>query len=107
MSNPSSREIVTFAVTGMTCGSCVNRITRALRKVDGVAGVKVDLRRETARVVRERDRASDASLAAAVVVAGYTADLASASHESVPDRPRPSIADRLLRRRRGPSGPSS
>ena len=29
-------ETVSFPVEGMTCASCVNRITRFLNKVDGV-----------------------------------------------------------------------
>ena len=31
-------QIVSFPVEGMTCVSCVNRITRYRRKVDGVEG---------------------------------------------------------------------
>lgn len=67
-------EAVRFPVAGMTCSSCVNRITRALRKVDGVTKVKVDLGRETATVWREAD-VPDSALAAAVSAAGYAADL--------------------------------
>jgi Cu+-exporting ATPase len=59
----------------MTCGSCVNRITRAVRKLEGVTRVDVDLRRETATVRREPALVSNASLAAAVAGAGYEADL--------------------------------
>ena len=59
----------------MTCGSCVNRITRAVRKLDGVSKVHVDLRRETATVRREPALVSNAALAAAVAEAGYEADL--------------------------------
>jgi P-type Cu+ transporter len=68
-------ETIRFPITGMTCGSCVNRITRAVRKLDGVERVDVDLRRESATVRRERALVSNAALAAAVAEAGYEADL--------------------------------
>lgn len=68
-------ESVVFPVRGMTCSSCINRITRSLRKVDGVTKVRVDLRSETATVTRVGGRAPDAMLAAAVSGAGYEADL--------------------------------
>jgi P-type Cu+ transporter len=71
----SEIETIRFPVAGMTCASCVNRITRSLRKVDGVSSVKVDLRHETATVGRDRGLVSDAVLAAAVSGAGYAADL--------------------------------
>jgi Cu+-exporting ATPase len=71
----SEIETIRFPVAGMTCGSCVNRITRTLRKVDGVARVKVDLRGETATVGRDPGLVSNAALAAAIADAGYEADL--------------------------------
>ena len=71
-------ETIRFPVAGMTCGSCVNRITRAVRKLDGVTRVDVDLRRETATVRREPALVSNALLAAAVAEAGYEADLGAA-----------------------------
>jgi Cu+-exporting ATPase len=79
----------------MTCGSCVNRITRALRKLDGVIRVSVDLRRETATVSREPALVSNAALAAAVADAGYAADMAAAVTVS-PDQ-RQGFVARLLR----------
>jgi Cu+-exporting ATPase len=71
----SAAETIRFPVAGMTCGSCVNRITRAIRKLDGVTKVDVDLRKETATVRREPALVSNAALAAAVAAAGYEADL--------------------------------
>jgi Cu+-exporting ATPase len=59
----------------MTCGSCVNRITRAVRRLDGVTKVNVDLGRETTTVRREPALVSNAVLAAAISAAGYVADL--------------------------------
>ena len=88
-------EAIRFPVSGMTCGSCVNRITRAVRKLDGVTRVAVDLRRETATVSREPALVSNAALAAAVAEAGYEADLTAAVTIS-PDQ-RQGFVARLLR----------
>ena len=68
-------ETIRFPVAGMTCGSCVNRITRAIRRLRRRHEVDVDLRRETATVSREPALVSNAALAAAVAEAGYVADL--------------------------------
>jgi P-type Cu+ transporter len=68
-------ETIRFPVRGMVCGSCVSRITRAVRKLDGVERVDVDLRRERATVRREPALVSNAELAAAVAEAGYEADM--------------------------------
>ena len=88
-------EAIRFPVSGMTCGSCVNRITRALRKLDGVTRVSVDLRRETATVSREPALVSNAALAAAVAEAGYAAELAKAV--TVPPDEARGFIERLLR----------
>ena len=90
-------EAIRFPVAGMTCGSCVNRITRAVRRLDGVTKVSVDLRNETATVRREPALVSNAALAAAVADAGYTADLAAAV--VVPHDERQALLDRVLHRR--------
>jgi Cu+-exporting ATPase len=89
-------ETIRFPVAGMTCGSCVNRITRAVRKLDGVTRVDVDLRRETATVRREPALVSNAELAAAVVEAGYEPDLDAAVVVETAERP--SLVQRLMGR---------
>jgi copper chaperone CopZ len=89
-------EIVRFPVAGMTCGSCVNHIMRAVGRLDGVTKVSVDLRHETATVRREPALVSNAALAAALTGAGYTADLEAA--EVLPPGSDRSVLDRLLGR---------
>ncbi|MEW5990386.1 MAG: heavy metal-associated domain-containing protein [Chloroflexota bacterium] len=88
-------ETIRFPVAGMTCGACVNRITRAIRKLDGVTRVVVDLRRETATVTREPALVSNAALATTVADAGYEADLDLAV--VVPPTAPAGIVSRLLR----------
>src|SRR5438093_1397856 len=61
---------LTLPITGMTCASCVRRVEKALKKVDGVAEVTVNLATEQARVVSATSVSRDA-LQAAVEKAGY------------------------------------
>ena len=89
-------ETIEFPIRGMTCTSCVNRITRALRKLDGVERVKVDLGRETATVGRDPGKVANIDLAAAVAAAGYEADVESAV--VVPNVDRLTLFERLLTR---------
>jgi Cu+-exporting ATPase len=72
-------EIVSLPVEGMTCASCVNRITRFLRKVDGVEEANVNLASESATVRFDPERVSIHDLADAVEAAGYVARLEGAS----------------------------
>jgi len=64
---------VRFPVEGMTCASCVNRIERYLRKVDGVVEANVNLATETAAVRFDPDRVDLDVLRSAVEAAGYEA----------------------------------
>ncbi len=66
-------EMISFPVEGMTCASCVNRITRFLRKVDGVEEANVNLATESATVRYDAARVDLAGLVAAVEAAGYVA----------------------------------
>jgi Cu+-exporting ATPase len=68
---PSSA--VRFPVEGMTCASCVNRIERYLRKVEGVEEATVNLATETATVRFDPARVDLERLRAAVEAAGYEA----------------------------------
>jgi Cu+-exporting ATPase len=71
---PGSLESLSFAVEGMTCAACVNRVERALKKVTGVHDARVNL--ATERVTVEASRTDDPmrdALRAAVERAGYHA----------------------------------
>lgn len=61
----------TITVKGMTCGGCVNSVTKALSGVQGVQEAKVDLEGEKATVTFDESKASVASLKEAVEDAGY------------------------------------
>jgi copper chaperone CopZ len=89
-------DAVRFPVAGMTCGSCAVRIMTAVRRLDGITRVDVDLRRETATVRRDPALVSNAALAAAVAEAGYAADLAAAV--AVPIAETRGLLERLLGR---------
>jgi Cu+-exporting ATPase len=78
-------ETVSFPVEGMTCASCVNRITRFLTKVDGVEEANVNLASESATIRYDADKVGVEDLVAAVDAAGYVARLeraSSADHEA-------------------------
>jgi len=57
----------------MTCTSCVSRITRAVRKLDGVESVKVDLGSGSCAVAFDPSRTSLVAIVGAVRRAGYEA----------------------------------
>ncbi len=82
-----------FAITGMTCASCVGRVERALAAVPGVRGVQVNLATEHARVSGIAPR--PAALIEAVQAAGYGADLLTGDAER--DRARAAAEQRRLR----------
>lgn len=58
-------------IEGMTCTSCVAHITKAVRKIEGVETVKVDLGSESAIVGFDSARTSLAAIGAAIQNAGY------------------------------------
>jgi Cu+-exporting ATPase len=87
-------EIVSFPVEGMTCASCVNRITRYLRKVDGVEDATVNLATESATVRFDPARTSVVRLSDAVEAAGYTARVDRMAGAAETDEP--TFADRHL-----------
>src|SRR3954468_4495069 len=63
----------TLEIGGMTCASCVGRVEKALRKLDGVAGAEVNLATEVATVRFHPQQVGLEELTAAVARAGYTA----------------------------------
>lgn len=62
-----------FAISGMTCASCVKRVEKALSAVPGVNEASVNLATERARVAYDLGSADAQALVAAVVRVGYEA----------------------------------
>ena len=67
-----TRTVCSLRIGGMTCASCVGRVEKALRRVDGVLGAEVNLASEVA-TVHVDDRVTLDRLTDAVAAAGYTA----------------------------------
>lgn len=59
-------------VTGMTCGGCVNSLTRALKAVAGVGDVNVTLATGETSVQYDENLTSPEQLRSAVENAGYS-----------------------------------
>lgn len=64
-------ETIELKVDGMTCGSCVASVTRALGRVPGVRDATVDLRRGIARITAENAPQRLPAFVAALAEAGY------------------------------------
>lgn len=64
----------TIKVTGMTCGGCVNSVTRALNNVSGVQTVNVELSSGLVSVQYNETLTSSATIKAAIQAAGYGVD---------------------------------
>ena len=68
-------------VTGMTCGGCTSKVTRALKVINGVSDVKVSLSAGEATVQYDERLTSPDHLKSAVKGAGYGVDPANISHK--------------------------
>lgn len=68
-------ETVKLAISGMSCNSCVTKVDKALRDVEGVKDVKVDLKSESAEVVLASASVKSDALVKAVVKAGFKAQV--------------------------------
>ena len=75
MTTTHAEERIELSIGGMTCASCVSHVARALRRVEGVDDVSVNLATERASVAFEPNTQL-ADLIAAVERAGYRAQLA-------------------------------
>jgi Cu+-exporting ATPase len=72
----SKSEVRTsLAIYGMHCASCAGLIERKLKKVPGVSQAQVNYGTEKARVVFNAAQANEEELKAAVIAAGYRAEV--------------------------------
>ncbi|MGB5875615.1 MAG: heavy metal translocating P-type ATPase [Bacteroidota bacterium] len=92
---------LTLPVEGMTCASCVLRVEKAIKKVEGVADAAVNLAGENVRVEFDPTRVSVGQLQDAVAGSGYTLvtpkEAESADTDPGGESPEKKKAFRLLR----------
>lgn len=62
---------ITLSVTGMTCGGCVNSVTRVLTALPGVQAAVVTLTPGEAKVTYDPARVTRAAMVQAVIDAGF------------------------------------
>lgn len=63
---------ITISISGMTCNHCVMHVGNALKELDGVADVRVDLAGKSADVTYDEPKTDKSKMAEAVKEAGYT-----------------------------------
>lgn len=68
----STIQTLTLPVEGMTCASCVTRVEKALKKVDGVLEASVNLASEKAKIEFDTAKVNVEQLRAAVTDEGYS-----------------------------------
>ena len=71
-----TKERVTLAITGMTCGHCVASVKKALAAVPGVGEVEVTLSPPRAVVSRDPTRTTMEMLTKATAEEGYPSSAA-------------------------------
>jgi len=68
---PKGKRTASFGVTGMTCASCVETITRSLEDLQGVERANVNLATEKASVVYDPSKVNLEKMRLAVLDSGY------------------------------------
>lgn len=66
-----NKDIITLPIEGMTCASCVLRVEKALKKIEGVEDAIVNLATEQAKVVLDPSKVDIKKLKEAVEKVGY------------------------------------
>lgn len=63
-----------FKVTGMSCGGCVSRVTKAIEALPGIEKAEVSLEKGEAFVIFDEDEILINEIKEAVTKAGYPAE---------------------------------
>src|SRR4030065_950806 len=75
--NTKNIERIIAPVEGMTCASCVARVEKSIRKVEGVRNVSVNLATEKAMIEFETGKIDLDKISTTVEDAGYKIDFTS------------------------------
>jgi Cu+-exporting ATPase len=90
--NLNKIEKVTFPVEGMTCASCVARVEKSIKKIEGIKNVSVNLATEKATFEFEEGKVNVKDVADMVEKAGYKMDVSS-SKEIIKEEKDDEISD--------------
>jgi copper chaperone CopZ len=71
----AAEEKILVKVDGMTCSGCVNSVTAALQKVEGVKSADVQLKPGSATVIFDNDKANLDKLITSITAIGYKASI--------------------------------
>jgi len=74
-------EKISLPVEGMTCASCVARVEKSIKKIDGVEDVAVNLASEKATLSIDKSKVNIEEIKKVVEDAGYKVDLSSFEKE--------------------------
>ena len=66
----ATKHVRVYTVRSMTCGHCRTAVIEEVKRVDGIAGVEVEL--ETGRLTVRGEDFGDEAIAQAVEEAGYS-----------------------------------
>ena len=64
-----------FMVAGLTCGSCSEKVTAALDKIEGVLAAAVDYQTGEAKVAFDAEKTSPKKLMAAIKASGFEVEV--------------------------------
>jgi len=67
-------QTLNVKINGMTCGGCVNSVTRALKSQSGVEDVKIDLASGMVAATYNEAMTTPLQLKNAIIEAGYSVD---------------------------------
>lgn len=70
----SGNEKTVISLPTIVCGSCVNRIEKTLKNIDGVIEYNVELDGKSATVTYDVDKTNVAAIEKAITAAGYDAN---------------------------------
>jgi mercuric ion binding protein len=70
----SGNDKTVISLPSIVCESCVSRIEKAVKKIDGVTDYKVDLDGKTATVTYDNTLTTVSALETAITAAGYDAN---------------------------------
>lgn len=64
-----------FVINGMSCNHCVAKVEQAINQLDGIAKVKINLKKNNGTVKFDETQVSADQIAVAVTEAGYETEV--------------------------------